>query len=223
MFVEAAQNFIYCINSFSNIPNIKSFLDSLSAGNNCSDICFKNTQYNYNIKKCCPNYMYNSDCVSFCPKRTYLSNKACLDLNCQNYYSYSQDECIDTIPEGYFLNNTSLKTIDKCHSDCKTCERLNTSINSYCKSCKGNKYFYLGNCYDNCPKGSYYDEQDSMNKCKCFEEKCLKCSEESLKNNLCISCNEGYYPKFNDPNNTSTYINCYKSIGNILRKIHKKY
>ena len=40
-----------------------------------------------------------------------------------------------------------------------------------------------------------------MKKCKCFEEKCFECSEVSLKQNLCISCNEGYYPKDGDTNN----------------------
>ena len=210
MFSGVANNFIYCINSFSNIPNIKSYLNELFAQNSCSNKCF--LSYEYNIQLCCGNYIYNSNCVSSCPKRTYLSNKNCIDLKCQNYYSYNQDKCIDEIPEGYFLNDTSLKTIDKCHSDCKTCNRLNTSTNSFCTTCKSSKYFYLGNCYTICPKGSYFDEENSMNKCKCFEDKCLQCSEESLKNNLCISCNEGYYPKYNDPYNVLTYINCYKKI-----------
>ena len=209
MFTKASTGFIYCINSFTNISNIKSFLDGLSANNNCNHKCFSGYKYSYYEKNCCDNYIYNSNCVSSCPIRTYLSDKNCLDLNCNNYYSYSQKGCIDVIPEGYFLNNTLLKTIDKCHPDCKTCDKLFTSNNSNCNSCKNPKYFYLGNCYDKCPKGSYFDE---IEKCKCFEEKCFICSEESLKYNLCLSCNEGYYQILNDSNNKGIYINCYKNI-----------
>lgn len=212
MFYGAASNFIYCINSFSNIPRIESFLNEKSAKNICSHICFNNKPYAHGIKACCEKYVYNSNCVSSCPTGTYLSNSICEELVCQNYYSYNKDECIDFIPEGYFLNSTSLKTIDKCHPDCKTCERLNTATNSYCTSCKNSKNFYLGNCYSECPKGSYYDDEYLMTKCKCFEEKCFKCSEESLNKSLCISCNEGYYPKYEDPDNLSRFINCYKNI-----------
>ena len=209
MFTKAQTGFFYCINSFSNIPNIQLFLNGLSAMNNCHHKCFSGYRYSYNEKKCCDNYLHNLNCVSSCPIRTYLSDRICQDLNCINYYSYSQKECIDNIPEGYFLNNTLLKTIDKCHSDCKTCDKLYTQNNSNCNMCKGDKYFYLGNCYDVCPKGSYFDE---IKKCKCFEEKCFTCSEESLKHNLCITCNEDYYPKLNDSSNIDSYINCYKSI-----------
>ena len=45
-----------------------------------------------------------------------------------------------------------------------------------------------------------------------FLKKCFEFSEESLKRNLCISCNEGYYPKDEDTNNILPYINCYESI-----------
>ena len=217
MFSYSATNFIYCIYSTSSVPTTKSFLDNLNAVNNCSNICLYGRIYSNIEKKCCEDYIYNSICVSSCPKRTFCLGKECKDLNCQKYYSYSQNECIYTIPEGYFLNDTLLKTIDKCHSDCKTCNRAGDKNNSYCTSCINSKYIYLGNCYNPCPKGKYYDNKDSVYKCKCFEEKCLICTEESLHYNLCISCNENYYPKFNDTNNKKinsilNYIDCYKSI-----------
>ena len=38
-------------------------------------------------------------------------------------------------------------------------------------------------------------------------------NEESVENNLCISCNtnDNYFPKFNDSSNLNTFINCYNS------------
>ena len=70
----------------------------------------------------------------------------------------------------------------------------------------------MGKCIDNCSNGFYEDEIDSsIKKCKCEEEiKCKECSLESLShNNLCISCNDNYYPILNEENNFDKFINCY--------------
>ena len=40
--------------------------------------------------------------------------------------------------------------------------------------------------------------------------KCKECSIDSIKYDLCISCNEGYYPKLNDNIINDSFINCYK-------------
>ena len=85
--------------------------------------------------------------------------------------------------------------------------------NTNCKSCKWpDKYLKYGNCVSNCTNGFYLDENDNSIKiCKCDLNKCYKCSKEGFNKNLCLTCNEGYYPKENDNNNIGTYIDCYQS------------
>ena len=39
------------------------------------------------------------------------------------------------MPDGYFLNDTTERTIDKCHRSCKTCERKEDSFSNNCKTC----------------------------------------------------------------------------------------
>ena len=116
--------------------------------------------------------------------------------------------------EGFFINDTESKTIDKCHYNCSSCKGKEIEGNTKCKTCKENLNIYLGNCYDSCLKGTY--EVAGKNICKCFNEKCLNCTEESLEHNLCITCNKekGYYPKYNEFLNISNFINCYKSPDN---------
>jgi hypothetical protein len=64
---------------------------------------------------------------------------------------------------------------------------------------------YLDNCTNSCPNISYNDS--GILKCKCEIEECLECTDESLKEGLCIKCYQGYYPKINDIYN---YTKCYK-------------
>ena len=116
------------------------------------------------------------------------------------------------------MNDTELKTIDKCHKSCKTCiEKANN-----CLECSNIAPFnYLGNCYDSCKYGYYIEE--GIFKCKCFEQNCFNCSRESLNYGLCLSCNEGYYTKFNDTIIINNYISCYKDQKDIILIPLKKY
>ena len=84
------------------------------------------------------------DCKIIC-----FSNKTKIDINflciddCEKinkYYNYEQTSCIYRIPEGYFVNNTSLKTIDKCHPDCQKCQKKYDEKNSYFKSFLEDKF-----------------------------------------------------------------------------------
>ena len=62
------------------------------------------------------------------PKKTNILsniNYLCLDLECEKnnkIYDYNQTECIDIIPEGFYINDSLFKTIDYCHKDCKSCK-----------------------------------------------------------------------------------------------------
>ena len=88
-------------------------------------------------------YSFNDECYESCPKRSYLFDNQefiCAKLICEHYYNYDQKDCIDEIPEGYFLNDTELKTIDMCHPDCKTCDKKESGNNTNCRSCFEDKY-----------------------------------------------------------------------------------
>ena len=173
----------------------------------CVDNC-----HNYNL------YEYNNECLKECPNGTHLRNNKCLDdLNCEaheKYYNYEQTECIDIITPGFYCNNSILKTIDKCHDNCKTCEEKGTNENNNCLTCPdiGKKFLDLGNCKESCINGLFVE--NSIIKCKCSTNiACNYCSKESKEYNLCISCNteKGYYPKNDDENNIGSFIKCYNN------------
>ena len=66
-------------------------------------------------------------------------------------------------------------------------------------------------CYNSCEYGFYYDKENPEQKiCKCSSDKCLLCSNVDPTKDLCITCNDSYYPIENDPIYIFPYINCYK-------------
>ena len=214
IFEGASNNFTFCIKENEYIPNIFEELKKRDTIRDCSKACYNETErIGVTDKKlCCPLFEYNGECYNHCPGRTMAEgdNRTCKIFNCSNYYNYTQDGCIDDIPDGYYMNDTDLRTIDKCHENCKTCKGKATNITTNCILCNDNAPFiYLGNCYSSCEKGTYIDS-DGNTKCKCLKEKCLKCSEDSLELDLCISCNEGYFEKYNDTMINSSFVNCYK-------------
>ena len=161
MFNNINPNITLCI----NITN-PFFSDLASSKNKCSDECFTNLEHkfikgeNKCIDKCSKSknylYEYNNICYSICPKGTRISSNNCYlceDLKCNNYYNYEHTECIDIIPEGYYLNNSILKTIDKCHIKCKNCT-LDSMSNNLCITCNDNNNYYPS---DNINITSYID------------------------------------------------------------------
>ena len=126
-----------------------------------------------------------------------------------NKYDYNS-KCYQICPKGTFNNNY---ICEDCRLDCKECEKSSDIESTNCKSCSSpEKYLQYGNCVSQCKNGYYIDENDiSMKICKCDLEKCYKCTKESFNKNLCITCNDGYYPKYNDINNYDSFIDCYQS------------
>jgi len=204
LFTGTSNDLIYCVNE--QFPKIKDTLSSKNTQNDCSNICFSEDN----------NYIYENTCYKDCPKRTQVSSSneiLCEDLNCEHYYNFEQNGCITNIEDGYYLKDEELKTIDKCHNDCKTCDKGEEEGNTNCLFCKDSKkYFDSGNCVDECQNDNYIDE--SGNKiCTCsYDIKCKKCSRESIEPlGLCISCNNGYHSKINESYNNS-FVNCYKDL-----------
>ena len=139
-------------------------------------------------------------------KKINLENGECVDdcsLTNNSKYNYN-NTCYSYCPDGTYNNNYKCQD---CHPDCKTCEKGNDMYSTNCKSCcNPDKYLNFGNCFSECLNGYYNDGNDNSIKiCKCDLIKCLQCSKESFEQDLCISCNDGYYPKFDDINNNNKF------------------
>ena len=145
------------------------------------------------INDCSSNWRSNQ-------KRLNTENDKCVP-NCANLnYKYDYlSKCLNICPNGTYNDNYICKN---CHSDCKLYDRPYELNNTNCKSCSSRiKYLNLGNCVDNCINGYYIDKKDPYNKiCNCDLIKCSNCSKDSFKNKLCISCNDGYYQKYDEIN-----------------------
>ena len=217
LFSECNEYLIYCINEEKQ-DILKKLLNQFTY--NCSYFCSKESKKLINGTNICiencgndAKYEYKNICYKSCPDGSnILSDHSylCNDLNCEHFYNYNQNECLQSIPEGYFLNSTQYKTIDKCHEDCKTCHKKQTINNTNCASCPNNKFLDLGNCISLCINGYI----NNSNICNCPNNACLECSLESIKYNLCISCNieNNFYPKYNDNSNINNFIKCYKEL-----------
>ena len=200
------------------IPNIfKEIIENKNITRDCSENCYGKGNERISIpekKICCPNFKFSDNCYDKCPQRTKVFNesKKCESFNCSSNYNYEQTDCLEQVPEGFYINDTELKTIDKCHENCKTCIKGPTETNTNCLSCNEKlRYHYFGNCFNSCDYGFYQDSSGIL-KCKCGTQECSDYSEESLKQNLCIKCSEGYYTKDNDIiSNSSEFKKCYRN------------
>ena len=221
MFDKASTNFKFCIKENENIPNIFNVLLNMTkTKRDCSTNCYENAREEVKEKKLCCRYArYKDNCYDKCPSKTHYeqSKKYCINFTCPNntYYNYEQNDCTDNI-SGYYVNDSVSRTIDKCHEDCLECNGAPSNVSTNCKKCNDSKpYIYLGNCYQNCTPG-FYEEDPSI--CKCFDRKCKLCNEDSLKYDLCETCNDDYYPKENEITNKSKWINCYHEPENYFLK-----
>ena len=238
MFGGASTNFEFCIEENENIPKIfEELLKMPNVKRDCSSTCYGSNKERASVtgkKLCCPNFEFNGNCYDKCPSRTKVNSnsygierKICRNFSCPynnnwnyKYYNYDQNDCTNNI-EGYFVNDTNLKTIDKCHPNCQTCDQKATDSNhTNCKTCRGTNITYLGNCYDKCIRGSYIE--DGKEKCNCFNETCLRCTNEELSQGKCSQCNNdaSYYRK-NSENKNSFY--CYKNLAKHYLKNNEYY
>ena len=170
-------------------------------------------------------YEYNNFCFNSCPKGTHISinnNYLCEeDLICLKYYNYNKTECLNDLPQGYYLNDSFLRTIDKCDNKCKICT-IESNINNLCISCNiENSYYPIYNdnsnnnefidCYnsDNISEGYYLDTINNIYNL-CFPS-CKKCNELGNEtNNNCLECKSDYEFKEDFIN----VKNCYKKCDN---------
>ena len=220
MFGNYNSNLIYCINETKLVSGIRSQLPT--GHNNCSNICFSDSNIKYIIEKntCidkCSNdndykNEYENICYSSCPNGTHnsfdIDNLCEKDLECDNYYNYNHTECLDYILEGYYLNESHYKTIYKCDIKCQNCSHESTEKNQ-CLSCNNNLKYYpklndelnyetFVNCYSNISEGYYLDN----NIYKSCYKTCKKCSElGDINDHKCTECYLNY---------TLNETNCYE-------------
>ena len=189
MINNTARNIVFCVDESKT-----SVLNSLMESNPCSTrISICSVDWRKYQKKLMPDL---NTCVNNCSESS------------QTYKYEYLGKCLAQCPNDTI--NINYLCI-KCHSDCKKYEANDIS---YCTSCASNdKYLYKGQCVSNCSNGYYLNENDpSIKICKCEDIKCEKCSDYSLSQNLCITCNndENYYPIFNALNNENDFLQCYK-------------
>ena len=124
--------------------------------------------------------------------KNYLDYKNIIDEIPKNVVA-----CIDKAKASYLyqliqnLNCSNIYCSDNWISHQK---KLNKETNECYDNCN-NKYEFNNKCYDICPYGTFYDEINCVEKCKCENEKCYSCPDVEQAKNLCIKCNESFYPK----------------------------
>ena len=181
-----------------NCPKNKSKL--IIEKGECIDDCSKDNLYKYEYNNC--------------------GFKSCLDIpdilgltrKYKIYYDYYKTKCIDNIPDGYYLNDTNNKTIDKCNVKCKTCDSESNS-NDLCLSCNILNGYYpilndnsntnsFFNCLNYTPSGYLFDNYTlSYKPCYSSCKECTKIGDNY--NHQCLQCIDNYYLK-----DTNCYENC---------------
>ena len=142
MFDDVDENLRLCYNDSTLSQGVKELLSGYI--NNCSNDCFMNEDNKFIIeeRKCIDNcskddiykFEYDNICYKTCPYRTHSISEdkyICEDVICDNYYNYNNTGCLDDIPLGYYLNNSILKTIDKCDIKCNNCSLESVLNNLY--------------------------------------------------------------------------------------------
>ena len=171
------------INMFNNLN--KSLLYCINNDNNILD-SIKSQISIYNEVNC------SELCSNISNSKFIIEKNKCIidcSMDDSNFFEYDYI-CYKSCPKGTYeyYNNTCKKEL--------ICQ------NYYNYEHKG--------CLDNIPLGFYLN--DTINKTidKC-NIKCSNCTMDSVKNGLCITCNnnESYYSKFNDNLNINSFINCY--------------
>jgi len=195
-----------------------------SLPNNCSNPCFKeSTKIISELNKCVEDcsteggiYIneFNYKCYVKCPENTTLSNFKCIQtsLSCEHYSNLDITQCFETVPEGYYIYDDDNKIIDECYKSCKTCNGKGDDNINNCIACKEGYFYEYGNCVEKCKYNSFLNDS-FIEVCTCpLNVKCRECSDESLKSNLCITCNrEGkYFAKYSEIN--YDFMDCYQSL-----------
>ena len=192
----------------------------------CIDSCTNDNTY----KK-----EYNNECVETCPEGTvninnkcqpcYESCKSCDEIGtkdnhkcsvCKDNFSKlikNSDNCYEICDNDKFFyfdeSGYNCKTKDECPDNYKLIDGTNKLI-KYCKDddMYESTFEYNGGCYKSC-KENYYTIGE-QNICKCeANTTCKDCTLPAIEKKLCSSCNDGYYPKKEEKDDS--FKSCYNS------------
>ena len=152
-------------------------------------------------------------------------------INCYYVFEKVPDNIIGCINENNHnlliaLRNKNCYGID-CTDDWKLNQKKIVNKTGICIDINGKnvtfKYEFQGKYYENCNNGNLVSNS-IIRSCKCDKEKCLFCPNEPLTDDLCLQCNNGFYPVENNNSSIGAYINCYYNpIGYYLDKNESLY
>ena len=210
MISQINKDIVLCFNE-AKVPD--TFITQANAYiNNCSLMCdmqnriFIN-EINYCAISCYTSgtgytYQYTGKCYLTCPEGTKFYNDTKLCEDCRDYYTLDKKGCLDSIPDGYYNDDSAAKTIKKCPNECQNCtlDSLNSGL---CLSCYVNDQYYpkindslntdsYYKCYNkNETQINYYLDNNIFKPCYPL---CNKCSGEgNNENNNCTECKDPDY------------------------------
>ena len=211
---DEVQNCITCINDYFFVENsnnclkdpIGYYLNENNIYSRCHPLCSKCISKEIN-----DTYM---NCISCIEDYYYLypKNKNC--LKCQKYVNYEQTECINEIPEGFYLLNSTYGIIEKCNEYCSKCSNGPKFNNMNCDYCIEGYLLLIDNDIKNCflkdikvPSNYYTIDNEPNIYYKCYEL-CGSCYKEGNSSNMnCLTCiNNDTYEY--DPD----YKNCFPKV-----------
>ena len=191
----------------------------------CIDSCTNDNKY----KK-----EYNNECIETCPEGTvdinnkcqpcYETCKSCSEIGTKDNHKCDEckdnfnkliknsNNCYENCADFYFFDDTGYNCKPK--DECPDKYKLIDGTNKFIKYCKDDDMFestfeYNGGCYKSCKDNSYYTIGE-QNFCKCeVNTTCKDCTLLAIENNLCSTCNDGYYPKKEEKD--AQLKNCYNT------------
>ena len=136
----------------------------------------------------------------------YQKSSNCLDCVIRNkYVNYYQYDCIDFIPDGYYLLNEDAKIIDSCYITCKHCNAKGDYNDHKCTEC-AEAYPYKYNngkkCLDDCSKDNLFTDLETK---ICYDD-CKDNINERKYNYKKICINNNYNPKNYKLDNINNFI-----------------
>ena len=206
-----------CIDNYYKIENTNNCINK----NNIPETYYFDTNKNLickcfeNCKTCNQNQTNSSyySCLS-CDENSILYEKSANCLNCKlkgKYANHYENECIDFIPEGYFLEDEENKAIAKCYFSCKNCSEKGDSNDHKCIAC-GEDYLYQNKngkkCLKNCSEEYKYTDLDTK---RCYNDCIDNIISERIYNykNICASLEQ-------KPDNYEVINNAFVRICNNL-------
>ena len=161
------------------------------------------------------NYILNIDQSMFDP--CYSSCRTCDQVGNPSYHQCKEckegfyklldnDNCYEECSHYYYFKENN-EYVCLNENICPTDYKLIAPKKKCILNCKDDNIFhyiyeYHGECYSNCPKGTYI--KNEIEYCKCLDNiECNDCPLDDNPEHLCSSCNEGdgYYPKKEEKDN----------------------